>query len=72
MTDTTLFTDNQSLFYSLLNIQKAVPTIATIHHPITVDRKLDIRRRPFPLEAAKQVRWYSFIGTQIKVSRKLL
>ena len=63
--------DNQSLFYSLLNIQKAVPTIATIHHPITVDRKLDIAAARSPWKKLKQVRWYSFIGMQIKVSRKL-
>jgi glycosyltransferase involved in cell wall biosynthesis len=63
--------DNQSLFYGLLNMQKAVPTIATIHHPITVDRRLDIAAARSPWKKFKQVRWYSFIGMQIKVSRKL-
>jgi glycosyltransferase involved in cell wall biosynthesis len=63
--------DNQSLFYGLLNMQKVVPTIATIHHPITVDRRLDIAAARSPWKKFKQVRWYSFIGMQIKVSRKL-
>jgi glycosyltransferase involved in cell wall biosynthesis len=63
--------DNQSLFYGLLKMQKAIPTIATIHHPITVDRKLDIAAARSPWKKLKQVRWYSFIGMQIKVSRKL-
>ena len=63
--------DNQGLFYGLLNMQKVVPTIATIHHPITVDRRLDIAAAQSPWKKFKQVRWYSFIGMQIKVSRKL-
>jgi len=63
--------DNQSLFYGLLDMQKVVPTIATIHHPITVDRRLDIAAARSPWKKFKQVRWYSFIGMQIKVSRKL-
>ena len=63
--------DNQGLFYGLLNVQKAVPTIATIHHPITVDRRLDIAAARSPWKKLKQVRWYSFIGMQIKVSRQL-
>ena len=63
--------DNQGLFYSLLKMQKAVPTIATIHHPITVDRRLDIAAARTPWKKFKQVRWYSFIGMQKKVARKL-
>jgi glycosyltransferase involved in cell wall biosynthesis len=63
--------DNQGLFYGLLDMQKTVPTIATIHHPITVDRKLDIAAARSPWKKLKQVRWYSFIGMQIKVSRQL-
>jgi glycosyltransferase involved in cell wall biosynthesis len=63
--------DNQSLFYGLLAMQKAVPTIATIHHPITVDRRLDIAAARTPWKKFKQVRWYSFIGMQIKVARQL-
>jgi glycosyltransferase involved in cell wall biosynthesis len=63
--------DNQSLSYSLLTMQKSIPTIATIHHPITIDRKLDIAAARSPWKKFKQVRWYSFVGMQIKVSRKL-
>ena len=63
--------DNQSLSYSLLTMQKFVPMIATIHHPITVDRKLDIAAVRTPWKKFKQVRWYSFVGMQKKVSQKL-
>ena len=35
--------DNQSLSYGVRNISRLAPTIATIHHPITVDRDLAVR-----------------------------
>ena len=63
--------DNQSLSYSLRVFQKSVPTIATIHHPITVDRKLAIRSARSPWRKIQQMRWYSFVGMQKRVSRKL-
>jgi glycosyltransferase involved in cell wall biosynthesis len=63
--------DNQSLSYSLLTMQKKVPTLATIHHPITIDRRLDIAAARTPWKKLKQVRWYSFVRMQKKVSKKL-
>ena len=63
--------DNQSLSYGLWAIKKLVPTIATIHHPVTVDRKIAIQSAAYPWEKLKQWRWYSFIGMQKRVSRSL-
>jgi MMP alpha-(1->4)-mannosyltransferase len=63
--------DNQSLSYALLAMQQIVPVVATIHHPITVDRKLDIAAVRAPWKKIKQVRWYSFVGMQKKVSQKI-
>ena len=63
--------DNQGLSYSLLTVKKWLPTIATIHHPITVDRKIAIRSAPNPWRKMQQWRWYSFIGMQKRVSRTL-
>ncbi len=63
--------DNQSLSYGLLTMQKHVPVMATIHHPITIDRRLDIKAVRSPWKKLKQVRWYSFVGMQKKVSRKI-
>ena len=63
--------DNQSLSYGIWAINKKVPTIATIHHPVTVDRKLAIQSESSPLKKMKQWRWYSFIGMQKRVSRAL-
>ena len=34
--------DNQSLSYGVRTIARHLPTVATIHHPITVDRKISI------------------------------
>jgi len=63
--------DNQSLSYGIWALNKLVPTIATIHHPITVDRKVAIRSVSSPLKKMKSWRWYSFIGMQKRVSRSL-
>jgi MMP alpha-(1->4)-mannosyltransferase len=63
--------DNQSLSYGILSVQKWLPTVATIHHPITVDRKLAVRSAPSFFKKLQQMRWYSFIGMQKRVSRGL-
>jgi glycosyltransferase involved in cell wall biosynthesis len=63
--------DNQSLSYGVWAIQNRAPTIATIHHPITVDRRLAIRAEQSPLKKMKQWRWHSFIGMQKQVARSL-
>jgi glycosyltransferase involved in cell wall biosynthesis len=63
--------DNQGLSYGLLTVKKWLPTIATIHHPITVDRKIAVRSAPTIWRKMQQWRWYSFIGMQKRVSRML-
>jgi glycosyltransferase involved in cell wall biosynthesis len=63
--------DNQSLSYGLWAMKKFVPTIATIHHPITVDRDIAIKASPALWKKMKYMRWYSFVGMQKRVSRNL-
>lgn len=63
--------DNQSLSYGVWAIRKRIPTIATIHHPVTVDRKLAIQSESSTLKKMKQWRWHSFIGMQKRVARSL-
>jgi glycosyltransferase involved in cell wall biosynthesis len=63
--------DNQSLSYGIWAMNKLVPTIATIHHPITVDRKIAVRSESSSLKKLKAWRWHSFIGMQKRVSRTL-
>ncbi len=62
--------DNQSLSYGIWAIKNMAPTIATIHHPITVDRKIAVSEAPSIFKKMKEMRWYSFIGMQKRVSRK--
>ena len=63
--------DNQSLSYGVWALNKRIPIIATIHHPITVDRQIAIRSVTSPLKKLKAWRWHSFIGMQKRVSRRL-
>jgi glycosyltransferase involved in cell wall biosynthesis len=63
--------DNQSLSYGIRRISEHVPTIATIHHPITIDRDIAIRSVSPLWKKVKHFRWYSFIGMQKRVSRRL-
>jgi glycosyltransferase involved in cell wall biosynthesis len=63
--------DNQSLSYGIGAIGRRVPTVATIHHPITVDRDIAVRSVRSPLKKLKHRRWYSFIGMQKRVARRL-
>jgi glycosyltransferase involved in cell wall biosynthesis len=63
--------DNQSLSYDVRTISKKIPTVATIHHPITIDRKLAVRSAGSFLKKLQQLRWYSFINMQRRVSKSI-
>jgi len=63
--------DNQSISYGIRSINRFFPTIATIHHPITVDRDLAVKAASSFWTKIKQLRWYSFIGMQKRVARTL-
>jgi glycosyltransferase involved in cell wall biosynthesis len=63
--------DNQCLSYGIRAISRFFPTIATIHHPITVDRDIAIKATRNYFKKLKHLRWYSFVGMQKRVVRKL-
>jgi glycosyltransferase involved in cell wall biosynthesis len=64
--------DNQSLGYGLLWIKKmGVPVIATIHHPIPIDRNLDIANTTNLLKKLGLMRWYSFCTMQRRVAKRM-
>lgn len=63
--------DNQCLSYGIWAISKRTPTVATIHHPMTVDRRLAVNSVSSIWKKFKHLRWYSFIGMQKRVSRRL-
>ncbi|WP_457553527.1 glycosyltransferase family 4 protein [Desulfobacula sp.] len=63
--------DNQTLSYGILSLAKSMPVTATIHHPMTVDRRLAIQSTRSFLKKVKALRWYSFISMQKRVAKKL-
>ena len=63
--------DNQSLSYSLLDIQKLYPLAVTIHHPITKDHKLEMENSSNWKERLSSWRWHNFLPMQKKVSPEL-
>jgi glycosyltransferase involved in cell wall biosynthesis len=63
--------DNQCLSYGIWALARQIPTIATIHHPITIDRDLAVRAETALWKKAKHLRWYSFIGMQKRVATTL-
>jgi len=64
--------DNQCLAYGLLKLPRiGFPMVATIHHPITVDRDMELAAAPNWFKRLKVRRWYSFLRMQVKVSRRL-
>lgn len=64
--------DNQSLSYGLLGIVRSgYPMVATIHHPITLDRDAEIGAAEGWLRRMKARRWYAFLAMQKRVSRRI-
>lgn len=63
--------DNQCLGPGLLPLRQRLPVVATIHHPITVDRRIAFQASKDRVERYSLSRWYSFLPTQLKVSRHL-
>ncbi len=65
--------DNQVLGHGILELEElGLPVIATIHHPITMDRRIDLQTAPDLAQAAQSLRrWYGFLRMQTKVARRL-
>lgn len=62
--------DNQTLGYGMLDVAEMFPFVATIHHPITFDRRVDLAHAPLRKQLSLR-RWYSFLRMQTKVARRL-
>ncbi|CAN5605100.1 glycosyltransferase family 4 protein [soil metagenome] len=63
--------DNQCLGDGILKIEALMPTIVTLHHPITKDRELEMRHAPNRFKRYSVGRWYSFVKMQGRVARSL-
>jgi glycosyltransferase involved in cell wall biosynthesis len=63
--------DNPSLGPGLLTLQEHLPVVATIHHPITVDRAIALQSAETWLRRYGQWRWYAFLRVQKMVARRV-
>jgi glycosyltransferase involved in cell wall biosynthesis len=64
--------DNQSLGWGLLRLVKAgMPTVATVHHPVAIDRRLDLAATRSPRRQITLRRWYGFTRMQAAVVGRL-
>ena len=64
--------DNQTLGHGLRLLQRdGFPVVATLHHPITVDRVHDLAAARGIRKQVSTRRWYSFLRMQGKVARAL-
>ncbi len=64
--------DNQCLGTGIWKIHEAgLPVLETIHHPITVDRRLETKHATTPWKRFTKNRFYAFTAMQTKVAKKL-
>lgn len=69
--DFDLVHDNQCLGYGILDIEKMIPTIVTLHHPITRDRALEMAHTKSFWKRRSIGRWYNFVKMQGKVASQM-
>jgi glycosyltransferase involved in cell wall biosynthesis len=69
--DFDLVHDNQCLGYSILGIEKLIPTIVTLHHPITRDRALEMAHTATWRRRYSIGRWYNFVKMQGRVASRM-
>lgn len=64
--------DNQCLGYGLLPMKRLrVPVVATIHHPIHIDRSIEFAQAKDRWDKFRIWRWFSFIPMQESVATRL-
>jgi glycosyltransferase involved in cell wall biosynthesis len=64
--------DNQSLGWGLLQLVRAgLPTVATVHHPIAIDRDLELAATRSVRRRITLRRWYAFTRMQARVVGRL-
>jgi len=64
--------DNQTLGWGILKLHReGWPILETIHHPITVDRRLELEHARTFRERLGKRRWYSFTRMQTAVARRM-
>jgi glycosyltransferase involved in cell wall biosynthesis len=66
-----LIHDNQTLASGLVDIQKRMPLVTTVHHPITSDLQIALNASHKWWEKLLIRRWYSFLLMQSRVIKQL-
>ena len=61
--------DNQSLGYGLLRIRQ--PLVATVHHPCSIDARIETAHAEGAKRRASLKRWYSFTKMQSRVAPRI-
>ncbi len=63
--------DNQTLGSPLLGVEEAtgLPLVASVHHPISIDRRIDLASAPGWKKRLTLRRWYGFVRMQARVAR---
>jgi glycosyltransferase involved in cell wall biosynthesis len=63
--------DNQGLGYGMLGLRRlGLPLVTSIHHPISVDKRIDLTSCGW-LTALSKRRWYGFVRMQARVARRV-
>ena len=64
--------DNQCLGYGLLLMKRfKIPLVSTIHHPIFIDRQIEIDHAGNWRDRRRIRKWYSFVNMQHRVARRM-
>ncbi|MCP4226546.1 MAG: glycosyltransferase family 4 protein [Actinomycetia bacterium] len=63
--------DNQCLGYGVLAIDRILPTLVTLHHPITVDQRLELAAAATGRRRRSTRRWYNVVKMQGRVARRM-
>jgi glycosyltransferase involved in cell wall biosynthesis len=69
--DFDLVHDNQCLGYGILKVEELIPTVVTLHHPITRDRALEMEHAKTRKKRRALKRWYRFVEMQGKVASRM-
>jgi len=71
--DFDLVHDNQTLGSALIGLERelGLPLVTTIHHPISIDRRIDLANAPTLRKRLTLHRWYGFVRMQARVARRM-